>query len=272
MQARTAILIVLSLSDASLLCGVFLAYSVKDARGRLLIGALGGVRLVFIGAIIFAAYHGEWVAATWFAVVAASLWVTSVAVAIVSSAARVEPWVITLACNGGPVSGILSPAQWTYVWHKGRFSLLRGAGLICFTLLKAATVTIVWAYHIYYPEFAKAFGCYGTDSAITAYIYGYCPQYADEPYWSSASTVCRNDAMEGSAAHQCCNCPYKALPHAWHNWPSGVTIMAYIAFGVWCVQWVPATYHGRLLANKKTKGKRVPHKHDHAGKQAPTPA
>jgi len=263
-QNRAGILAVLSLADLSLLAGLFLAYSIRDARGKIVIAALGIARVCVLGAMALSVQRGELKAAAGLAVAATGLWAVSVAVAVVGSAAHVPAWVVTLACNLGPVSGIVAPAQWTFVWRKHRFSVLRAMALVVFTVAKLAGVSVVWAYHLLYPNYAKAFACYGTEATVHDYTLGYCPQYTDEPYWSTSSVVCRDDALDGTVAHLNCNAPYHALPHAWHNWHPWVTMLAYVLLGVWAVQWIPATYHGRLLTADAV------HNSQHALTQAPS--
>ena len=247
-RRRAAQLVVLSLNDLTLLFGFFHVYSVREARGKIIVVVLGFLRLMLLCATALSLARSEWSDASWLAVAAAATWVYSVTVVQVGSAQRVPRWAVTLACNLGPVSAILAPAQWTYVWHNDHFSFLRAFALILFTLLKVVGVAIVQGYYRYYPDYAKAFGCYGAEATIHDYSYGYCPQYLNEPYWSMNSLICRNNALDG-VPHQDCNTPYKALPHAWHNWPHAVSMLAYILLGVWCIQWIPAVYHGRLLTS-----------------------
>ena len=245
-EKRAAQVVVLSLADLSLLFGFFLVYSVRDTKGKIIVIVLGLIRLIILTAMATVLQRSEWMAASWLAVAAAITWACSIAVVQVGSAARVPKWVITLACNFGPVSAVIAPAQWAYVWHNDHFSFLRAFALIVFTLLKMVGLAILRGFYLFYPDYAKAFGCYGSEATIFDYIYGYCPQYTKEPFWASNSPICRATAMDG-VPHQDCNTPYKALPHAWHNWPPWVTIISYALLGVWCIQWIPAIYHGRLL-------------------------
>ena len=144
-----------------------------------------------------------------------------------------------LVLNGGVVPFVLSPGllHAAASAHEARAWKLVGVGVL--VAIKATVVAVIIAYDVYYPMYAKAFACYGATKPLAELNLGFCPQYPHGAYWDG-SAVCRSESVDGAFADATCNTPYHALPHAWHNWPAWVTLLAYGVLIVWMAQWVPA--------------------------------